>query len=127
LYEDKPPDLVLVELNGQAAIPAWLEQVIERLPRSKVFVCSQSRDPDFLIQVMKLRTGGFIPLPLHQEDLQSAILQIKAARAKKAKGSPRAKSWPSPAPRAGWAPRLWPLIWRWPWRNFSRGAWSWWI
>jgi pilus assembly protein CpaE len=87
LYEDKPPDLVLVELNGQAAIPVWLEKVIERLPRSKVFVCSQSRDPDFLIQVMKLRTGGFIPLPLHQEELRSAILQIRAERAKESEVS----------------------------------------
>jgi pilus assembly protein CpaE len=87
LYEDKPPDLVLVELNGQAAIPVWLEKVIERLPRSKVFICSQSRDPDFLIQVMKLRTGGFIPLPLHQEELQSAIEQIKIARIKQSEGS----------------------------------------
>jgi pilus assembly protein CpaE len=81
LYEERPPDLVLVELNGKSAIPDWLEGVIERLPQSKVLVCSQSRDPDFLIQVMKLRIGGFIPLPLHQEELKSTIEQIRAERA----------------------------------------------
>jgi pilus assembly protein CpaE len=84
LYEERPPDLVLVELNGKSAIPDWLDKVVERLSRSKVLVCSMSRDPDFLIQIMKLRIGGFIPLPLHQEELQSAIEQIRAERARHA-------------------------------------------
>jgi pilus assembly protein CpaE len=87
LYEERPPDLVLVELNGKSTIPDWLERVIERLPRSKVLVCSQSRDPDFLIQVMRLRIGGFIPLPLQQEELLSTIEQIKAERTRQAEAS----------------------------------------
>jgi pilus assembly protein CpaE len=82
LYEERPPDLVLVELNGKSAIPDWLERVVERLPRSKVLVCSQSRDPDFLIKIMKLQIGGFIPLPLHREELLSKIEQIKAEQIK---------------------------------------------
>ena len=81
LYEERPPDLVLVELNGKSAIPDWLERVVERLPRSKVLVCSQSRDPDFFIKIMKLQIGGFIPLPLHREELLSTIEQIKAEQA----------------------------------------------
>ncbi len=83
-YEDSPPDLVLVELNGKSAIPHWLGRVTERLSKSKVFVCSQSRDPDFLIKIMKLHIGGFIPLPLQQEELFAAIEQIKAERAQQA-------------------------------------------
>ena len=87
LYEERPPDLVVVELNGQSAVPDWLERVIERLPRSKVLVCSQSRDPDFLIQIMKLHIGGFIPLPLQQEELRSTIEQIRAERARQSEVS----------------------------------------
>jgi pilus assembly protein CpaE len=80
LHQEKPPDLVLVELNGRGTIPGWLEPLIERLPRSEVLVCSSSRDPDFLIKVMKLRAGGFIPLPLNREDFLATLkrLSLKA-------------------------------------------------
>jgi pilus assembly protein CpaE len=88
LHQERPPDLVLVELNGKSAIPDWLERLVERLPRSKLLVCSQCRDPDFLIQVMKLRAGGFIPLPLHHEELQPTLELIKAERAKPVEISP---------------------------------------
>jgi pilus assembly protein CpaE len=80
LHQERPPDLVLVELNGRGMIPGWLEPLIERLPRSEVLVCSSSRDPDFLIKIMKLRAGGFIPLPLNREDFLATLerLRVKA-------------------------------------------------
>jgi len=79
--------LVLVELNGQSAIPAWLNGLVEGLPQSKVLVCSQSRDPDFLIQVLRSRAGGFIPLPLQQDELRPIFEQIKVERAQQAEVS----------------------------------------
>jgi pilus assembly protein CpaE len=82
LYEAKPPDLVLLELNGKGDVPGWVEQVIERLPRSKFLVCSQSRDPDFLIQLTKLRTGGFIHLPPNRGDILAALSRIRVEMAK---------------------------------------------
>ena len=90
LYEARPPDLVLVELNGRGDIPPWVEQVIERLPKSRILLCSQSRDPDFLIRVMKLRTGGFIPLPLNREDLVATIARLRLERARNA-GAPQGR------------------------------------
>lgn len=81
LYGGNPPDLVLVELNGKSHLPGWVEQVVERLPRSKILICSQSRDPDFLIQVMKLRIGGFMPLPLNGEDILATLAQIRLEKA----------------------------------------------
>lgn len=86
-YEDRPPDLVLVALNGKSAIPAWLNGLVERLTRSKVLVCSQSRDPDFLIQVMRSRAGGFLPLPLDQEELRPILEEIKVERVQQAEVS----------------------------------------
>jgi pilus assembly protein CpaE len=77
LHKTKPPDLVLVELNGKGVIPGWLEPLIERLPRSEVMVCSPSRDPDFLIQITKLRSGGFIPLPLNREDFLATLERLR--------------------------------------------------
>jgi pilus assembly protein CpaE len=77
LHQAKPPDLVLVELNGKGMIPGWLEPLIERLPRSEVLVCSPNRDPDFLIQVTKLRSSGFIPLPLNREDFLATLKRLR--------------------------------------------------
>lgn len=86
LYEERPPDLVLVELNGVGAPPEWLEGLLRRLPGAEVMICSQSRDPDFLIQVMKLRVGGFMPLPLKEEDLLATLERLRAARTQYASG-----------------------------------------
>lgn len=79
-HQDKPPDLALVDLNGDAAIPGWLEKLIARLPETEVMVCSHSRDPDFLIRIMKLRAGGFLPLPLDRGDLGATLDRIRAER-----------------------------------------------
>jgi pilus assembly protein CpaE len=75
-HQDVVPDLVVVELNGSAHIPSWLEQLITRFSRSQVLICSESRDPDFFIRLMKLRVGGFLPLPLQREELETAVKQI---------------------------------------------------
>ncbi len=77
LHQAKPPDVVLVELNGKGMIPGWLKPLIERLPRSEVLVCSPNRDPDFLIQIMKLHSGGFIPLPLDREDFLATLQRLR--------------------------------------------------
>ena len=79
-HQDTTPDLVLVDLNGSTDIPGWLEPMVSRMSRSQVLVCSESRDPDFLIQLMKLRVGGFIPLPLHREEFEAALQQVWAER-----------------------------------------------
>jgi pilus assembly protein CpaE len=79
-HQERFPDLALVDLNGDAAIPDWLEQVIARLPQTEVMVCSHSRDPDFLIRIMKLRAGGFLPLPLNREELLSTVDRLRAER-----------------------------------------------
>ncbi len=82
-HKDATPDLVLVELNGSAEIPGWLAPMVSRLPRSQVLVCSESRNPDFLIRLMKLRVGGFIPLPLHREEFEAAVQQVWAERSQR--------------------------------------------
>jgi pilus assembly protein CpaE len=75
-----PPDLVLVDLDGSASVPPWLSLVTTRLPQTEVMVCSHSRDPDFLIEIMKLRPGGFMPLPLNREDLLGILARVKAQK-----------------------------------------------
>ena len=79
-HQEKSPDLALVDLDGDAAIPGWLEKVIARLPETEVMVCSHSRDPDFLIRIMKLRAGGFLPLPLDRAEFSATLDRIRAER-----------------------------------------------
>jgi pilus assembly protein CpaE len=80
-HQDKAPDLALVDLDGDAAIPGWLEQVIAKLPQTEVMVCSHSRDPDFLIRIMKLRAGGFLPLPLNREEILTTVERLRVQKA----------------------------------------------
>ncbi len=81
-HQGKPPDLALVDLDGSTTIPPWLGPLIDRLPQTEVVVCSHSRDPDFLIQIMKLRAGGFLPLPLERQELLAAVERVRVEREK---------------------------------------------
>jgi pilus assembly protein CpaE len=74
------PDLLLVELNGSNTIPDWLNAIIAGLPQTEIMVCSQCRDPDFLIKIMKLRAGGFITLPLKREEILATLERLRAER-----------------------------------------------
>lgn len=71
-------DLVMVDLDG--AVPEWLEDVTRGLPQSTVLLCSQSRDPDFLIRAMRLGAREFLPLPLVRGDLETALERVRAAK-----------------------------------------------
>jgi len=78
----KSPDLLLIELDGLSSLPEWLEPLLGRLPRGQVVICSANRDPDFLIRLMALRPGGFLPLPLNPEALLPQLERVLAERAK---------------------------------------------
>ncbi len=71
------PDLVLVDLNGSGKVPSWLNSFLTELSQTEVMVCSHSRDPDFLIQVMKMKIGGFLPLPLNRTEFLAALDRIR--------------------------------------------------
>ncbi len=81
-HRDRPPDLVLIDLDGMQSIPDWLSQVKGELPRSEIVICSESRDPDFLIRIMKLKVDAFIPLPLNPQELEELAARVRAAREK---------------------------------------------
>lgn len=81
-HRDRAPDLVLVHLDGLAVVPDWLSPLIDQLPLSEVVVCSECRDPDFLIRIMKLRVGGFMPLPLNREEFLATLNRVRLDREK---------------------------------------------
>jgi pilus assembly protein CpaE len=74
------PDLLVVDLGPQKALPEWLGTLGKYAPQSSVMVCSNNRDPDFLIRVIHTGVREFVPLPLDLEELQSALQRIHASR-----------------------------------------------
>ena len=74
------PDVVLVEMNGESRVPEWLENLPQEMPHTHVLVCSYNREPDFLIRAMQVGIREFLPLPLNQGDLESALNRVRAAR-----------------------------------------------
>jgi pilus assembly protein CpaE len=74
------PDVVLVEMNGEIRVPEWLENLPQEMPHTHVLVCSYNREPDFLIRAMQVGIREFLPLPLAQDDLESALNRVRTAR-----------------------------------------------
>jgi pilus assembly protein CpaE len=74
------PDSFLVYLDGDQAPPEWLEHLTLNFPKSVVLVCSQRREPDFLIRAMQLGVREFLPLPLARDDLEAALDRVRTAK-----------------------------------------------
>jgi len=68
--------LVLVEMDGESKIPAWLEKLPQDLALTPVLLCSHNREPEFLIRAMQVGIREFIPLPMNRVDLEAAVNRI---------------------------------------------------
>ncbi len=80
LSENMAVDLVVVDLNQEAVLPAWLEDLTRSLPQATVMVCSANQDRQFLIRAMQSGVREFLPLPLVPSDLQAALDRTLAAK-----------------------------------------------
>ena len=74
------PDLVLVEMDGENTIPAWLEKLPQDLPKTPVLLCSHNREPEFLIRAMQVGIREFLPLPMTLPDLEAAVNRVWLSR-----------------------------------------------
>jgi pilus assembly protein CpaE len=83
-----PPDLVIVELNGHAAPPGWLAELTHSLPQATVLVCSEHKEPEFLIQAMRLGVREFVPSPVVRTELATALERVKASRKERPVAAP---------------------------------------
>jgi pilus assembly protein CpaE len=73
------PDVLLVEMDGQTAIPKWLENLTHTHPKTPVLLCSHNMEPEFLIRVMQAGIREFLPLPLDRADLEAAVSRVWVA------------------------------------------------
>ena len=81
--QEQPADLALLDLDGSTTLPGWLGNLIDQMPQTEVMLCSHSRDPDFLIKMMKLHPGGFLSLPLDREEFFSLLARVKGEKQKR--------------------------------------------
>jgi pilus assembly protein CpaE len=72
------PDLLIVDLGPQKGLPEWLGTLGQYAPQTAVLVCSNNRDPDFLIRVIHAGVREFVPLPVNLEELETALQRIQA-------------------------------------------------
>lgn len=79
-HQDLKPDVALVEMNGECRVPEWLEHLTHELPHTQVLVCSNSREPDFLIRAMQVGIREFLSLPLQKADLEGALHRVWLSR-----------------------------------------------
>lgn len=76
MHQGNWPDLVLVEMDGQNAIPKWLENLTQTHPKTPVLLCSHNMEPEFLIRVMQVGIREFLPLPLNRNDVEAAVNRV---------------------------------------------------
>jgi pilus assembly protein CpaE len=76
-------DLIILDLGQEKSLPEELGDLTNNWQDSAVMVCSQNREPDFLIRVIQLGVREFVPLPLDQADLEAAVERVRAARKKR--------------------------------------------
>lgn len=75
-----PPDVVLVDLDGENDFPPWMLQLTQSLPKTAVLVCSHNREADFLIQAMQMGVREILPLPLSRPELEAALERVWIAK-----------------------------------------------
>lgn len=75
-----PPDVVLVDLDGEADFPRWLPRLTQSLPQTAILLCSQNGEANFLIRAMQMGVREFLPLPLSRPDLEGALERVWAAK-----------------------------------------------
>ena len=78
--QEAPPDVVLVDLDGQNELPRWLPHLTQSLPQTAVLLSSYNREADFLIRTMQAGVREFLPMPLSRPDLEAALERVWVAK-----------------------------------------------
>ncbi len=72
----KPPDVVVLDLRGQAGIPAAVAPLRRRHPRMGVVIVAAAMDPALMLEAMRAGVNEFVTEPLTGDDLRAAIERL---------------------------------------------------
>jgi pilus assembly protein CpaE len=71
-------DLFIVDSDEQNKELKFVNNIISSGVAREVFLTSQDKSPDILIEAMRVGVKEFIPQPIQEEDLRIALLKFKA-------------------------------------------------
>src|SRR5437763_7809646 len=79
--EGTPPDLVIVDIRGDASSSMGsIERLRAAAPGAAIFVVAQMADPDLILQSMRAGANEFFTWPPPEDQFQSAIRRTIARR-----------------------------------------------
>jgi pilus assembly protein CpaE len=70
------PDLLLIDVRGQAGIPIALGALKRRLPSIGVVIIAQTLDPALMLEAMRAGVSELVPEPFTQHDLRAAVERV---------------------------------------------------
>ncbi len=69
----RPPDVLLVDLRGQGAVPPEVGALKRRYPRLGLVIVAAAMDPALMLEAMRAGVSEFVSEPLRPSDLREAI------------------------------------------------------
>jgi len=80
------PDVLVVDLRGETALPAALPLFTQHHPSTGVLIVASKLDPSLMLEAMRARVHECIAEPLAQAELQAAIDRLVGQRRQSASG-----------------------------------------
>jgi pilus assembly protein CpaE len=79
--EQSPPDLVAVDIRGDAAAGmAAIERLRASLPTTAIFAVAQTTDPELILQAMRAGANEFFMWPVPEDSFQGAVRRTATRR-----------------------------------------------
>ncbi len=74
--QSRIPDLLLIDVRGQAGLPIALAPLKRRLPALGVVIVATALDPALMLEAMRAGVSELVPEPFTQHDLRAAVERV---------------------------------------------------
>jgi pilus assembly protein CpaE len=75
----RPPSVLVVDLRGEASLPAAIVAFRRQYPRIGVILVASAMDPQLMLEAMRAGVNEFVTEPLSADDLRAAIERLTGA------------------------------------------------
>jgi pilus assembly protein CpaE len=82
----RPPDLLILDLRGQAGVPTVLGVLKRKFAQMAVLIVASQLDPTMMLEAMRAGVSDFVTEPLGPDQVKEAIERIIGAQAPAAPG-----------------------------------------
>jgi pilus assembly protein CpaE len=74
--QTRGPDVLVLDLRGEAGLPSGLAAVKRRHPQTGVVIVASALDPNLMLEAMRAGVNEFVTEPIVPTDLRSAIERV---------------------------------------------------